>query len=336
MLWCPLRRATWQNTNTTLFSGTDSHARDRDHLLSRLLAKYPFQPLDIPFPFEDEFRCAQGAFAYEESRTFWPQEQRSRFGRWNTARREPRSSSTPTSYPQFPATSPLSPSESRQLKTNPNPSPSTCIQSLRIRHLCCRLPSHESSRPASDVIPEPETPPASTTLIIQMSTAFPSLVPLPADETSENVFVLPPLSLLPSDFSSESLPSPVLSTTEEAQPEPERVSSLSSILPSSFSAFASAPSIVATPPSNVVAEPAPEPLSAPSESTSLASVALPLWPAITPSSTGIVSQVRARSFVGSPFVIGFILACAPKYYQRPRDRVRAPRSFTVDPPFITR
>jgi hypothetical protein len=82
----------------------------------------------------------------------------------------------------------------------------------------------------------------------------------------------------------------VLSTTEEAQPEPEHASSLSSILPSSFSAFASAPSIVATPSSDVVAEPAPEPLSSPSESTFLASVALPLSPAITPLSTGNVSE----------------------------------------------
>jgi hypothetical protein len=58
----------------------------------------------------------------------------------------------------------------------------------------------------------------------------------------------------------------------------------------SFSAFASATSIVATPSSDVVAEPAPEPLSTPSEPTFLVSVSLALSPAITPLSIGNVSE----------------------------------------------
>ena len=50
------------------------HPDDRRALVPRLIALHPFQPLDIPFLFEDVFRCAKGAFAYEEPHTFWPQE----------------------------------------------------------------------------------------------------------------------------------------------------------------------------------------------------------------------------------------------------------------------
>src|SRR6202453_4460386 len=39
---------------------------DHEVLLPRLLASYPFQPLDAPFPFEEDvYCCSCGAFAYE-------------------------------------------------------------------------------------------------------------------------------------------------------------------------------------------------------------------------------------------------------------------------------
>ncbi|KAH9049567.1 hypothetical protein EDB84DRAFT_1556168 [Lactarius hengduanensis] len=51
------------------------HPKDRSRLRSPLLAKYPYQLDDDPFPFADVLSCARAAFAYRDSFPSWPQEE---------------------------------------------------------------------------------------------------------------------------------------------------------------------------------------------------------------------------------------------------------------------
>ncbi|KAH9010231.1 hypothetical protein EDB85DRAFT_2161690 [Lactarius pseudohatsudake] len=51
------------------------HPKDRSRLRPPLLAKYPYQPDDDPFPFADVLSCARAAFAYRDPFPSWPQEE---------------------------------------------------------------------------------------------------------------------------------------------------------------------------------------------------------------------------------------------------------------------
>ena len=209
------------------------HPDDRKALLPQVLTKHPFQPLDIPFPFEDVFDCACGAFAYKEHLSFRPCEQE--FEPWRTSRRYP--SPSYTSDPQLPSLFSPSPSESRYTTT-----PSATKDEPRPK---------SKTKPSTPIVTEPEheathsiTPTSrSMSLLASLCT---NVVPESEPQNASSMSEPPPMSSIQPDTVSlvpschinipkpecmpPNLPMSPISSCTNTVPEPELIPSLLSTL----------------------------------------------------------------------------------------------------------
>ncbi|KAH9171756.1 hypothetical protein EDB89DRAFT_2070530 [Lactarius sanguifluus] len=226
------------------------HPDDREVLRPRLLGKNPLQPPDVPFHFEDVFRCARAAFAYDN---YFPSpwSQKLKFEPSSIRRDQPVTTTIPDELSpssqshviQPPSSSP-SASESHQTQA-----PSVTVDQPKPAHTFSTTlfpsasPSHTSSpvhlATDNDLIPVYTFPITTSTLPPSVSPTpshDSSLAHLAADENPESTFPSPsivpaPLSMPTSDF--EYLPSTTVNQPEPAptlSSTPPCLSSISSTL----------------------------------------------------------------------------------------------------------
>ncbi|KAH8977366.1 hypothetical protein EDB86DRAFT_1205448 [Lactarius hatsudake] len=189
------------------------HPKDRSTLRPALLAKYPYQPHDEPFPFDDVLSCARAAFAYHDPFPSWSQEKP--YNPQKVRREQPAvehvSRDTygfrlaPHAVASNAETTPSNPLSPSQLTTDPQfPFPSSVSRS-ELYH-------------TSETAPMPSTPPSSLPRPIPSSASY-SLAPSVTDDDSELTFMPAASSILSAVL--ESPPSPMRWTTEDhLEPDP--------------------------------------------------------------------------------------------------------------------
>ncbi|KAH9014354.1 hypothetical protein EDB83DRAFT_2529321 [Lactarius deliciosus] len=169
------------------------HIKDRSTLRPALLAKYPYQPDDDPFPFADVLSCARAAFAYHSPFPCWPQEEPYRPQKvrrdlpaaehvaWDTYgfRLAPRAvasneETAPSRHlsPSQLATDPRLPFSSSPLCSELHHTPETAPMPLTPPSFSILPPDSERPQLATDVQPQNEPEPASTSSDTQFP--FPS------------------------------------------------------------------------------------------------------------------------------------------------------------------
>ncbi|KAH9031573.1 hypothetical protein EDB84DRAFT_1600373 [Lactarius hengduanensis] len=236
------------------------HPKDRSRLRSPLLAKYPYQLDDDPFPFADVLSCARAAFAYRDPFPSWPQEEP--FKPRNVRAEPPVVKHVPRDTYGFriaprPIASNAETAPSKlfspwQLTTDPQlhfPSslsrselpdtPETARMPLTPPFSSISPTDSERLQPATDVQPKNELEPTFTSpssLPHHIPSSY-SFAPSATDDNSELTFM--PAASLVSSVVLESPPSPMRWTTEDLlKREPVRTPSIIPVslsLPSTLS-----------------------------------------------------------------------------------------------------
>ncbi|KAH9020251.1 hypothetical protein EDB83DRAFT_2567819 [Lactarius deliciosus] len=206
------------------------HPTDRMTLQPALLAKYPYQPYDDPFPLYDVLSCAHVAFAYHDPHLSWPQEEP--FKHQSVRREQPVSRDEhipPVTYglrvvecndtPNDETTG--DPSKLHTSSPDPRPpsdSPSSFSTSM-FRPQTELTPAHSEDHPELEPTLDLSTPPSSLPHPTPSSVSY-SLAPSTTDDDPE-------LTILPSASSTSSVelecPSSPMQWTTEDHLEPEPV-----------------------------------------------------------------------------------------------------------------